>query len=159
MWSTVFSRGEERGGVVARLRRVPVFTGLARREIAMLAEISHRRTYEPGEYIFRKGQPGAAMFVVNRGLVRIFDNDPDGSEVELALVGEEGFFGELALLDDSARSASARAERPSELYAFFRVDLEKFLAGMPQAGLQVYRGLAHVIGERLRATNVQLLNG
>ncbi len=144
--------------MVALLRRVPVFNGLSRREIAMLGEISHCRTYEPGEYIFRKGQPGAAMFVVSRGLVRIVDHDLDGSGVELAQVEEEGFFGELALLDDAPRSASAQAVRSSEIHAFFRVDLENFLAGMPQAGLQVYRGLAHVIGERLRATNVQLLN-
>jgi len=156
MWSAIFGRKEKERDAALLLRQVPVFSGLSRRELAMLVEIGHRRTYESGEYIFRKGQPGAAMFVVNRGLVRILDHGPDG-EVELAEIGGQGFFGELALLDDSPRSASARAETETDLYAFFRVDLEEFLAGFPQTGLQVYRGLAHVIGERLRAMNEQLL--
>ena len=68
------------------------------------------------------------------------------------------FFGELALLDDSPRSASAIASKTTETFAFFRTDLDRLLTAFPQIGLKVYRSLAMIIGSRLRDTNEQLLN-
>jgi len=156
MWSAIFGRKEKERDAALLLRQVPVFSGLSRRELAMLVEIGHRRTYESGEYIFRKGQEGDALYLIESGQVQVVTGPPSDEKV-LAYLGPGNFFGELALLDDSPRSASARAETETDLYAFFRVDLEEFLAGFPQTGLQVYRGLAHVIGERLRAMNEQLL--
>ena len=100
------------------------------------------------------------MFIIKSGEVNIVDPDPDidsGQNI-IATLGENAFFGELALLDDSPRSASAKANTNSEVYAFFRTDLERLLTSSPQIGLQVYRALAMIIGTRLKSTNEQLLN-
>ena len=98
------------------------------------------------------------MFILKSGEISIVDHDPDSSENVIATLDENSFFGELALLDDSPRSASAKATGNSEVYAFFRTDLERLLSSSPQIGLQVYRALAMIIGTRLKSTNDQLLN-
>ena len=161
MWASFIgqsSRRLKKRSMVSFLRSVPLFNSLSKRELLTLNSIAHLRTYQEDEFVFRKGQPGAAMFILKSGEISIVDHDPDSSENVIATLGESSFFGELALLDASPRSASAKANGSSEVYAFFRTDLEKLLSSSPQIGLQVYRALAMIIGTRLKSTNDQLLN-
>jgi len=140
------------------LSSVPLFEKLSGWELRAIADIVHQRTYEEGEFVFRKGQPGAAMFVVTSGEVNIIDHDKDDKETVIATLGENSFFGELALLDDSPRSASALAVGSTEIYAFFRTDLDRLFATAPQIGMVVYRSLAGIIGTRLKVTNEHLFD-
>ncbi len=159
LWSFIFSKSRKRRkDMAAILGRIPLFDQLSRRELRAISDIVHQRTYEEGEFIFRKGQPGAAMFVLTSGEVNIIDHGQDGTETVIATLGENAFFGELALLDDSPRSASAIATANTEIYAFFRTDLDRLFATAPQSGLLVYRSLAGIIGTRLKVTNEQLSN-
>jgi CRP-like cAMP-binding protein len=144
--------------MISFLRSVPLFSSLSKRELLTLNSIAHLRTYQKDEFVFRKGQPGAAMFILKSGEISIVDHDPDSSENVIATLDENSFFGELALLDDSPRSASAKATEDSEVYAFFRTDLERLLSSSPQIGVHLYRALAMIIGTRLKSTNEQLLN-
>jgi CRP-like cAMP-binding protein len=77
-------------------------------------ERRQRRHFEDGEVIFRQGDAGSEMYVVFEGQVRIF-RERDGVETELAELGPDEFFGEMALFDDKPRSASARAVGPVEV--------------------------------------------
>ena len=161
MWASFIGKSNRRlkkQSMISFLRSVPLFNSLSKRELLTLNSIAHLRTYQENEFVFRKGQPGAAMFILKSGEISIVDHEPDSSENVIATLGENSFFGELALLDDSPRSASAKATGHSEVYAFFRTDLEKLLSSSPQIGLQVYRALAMIIGTRLKSTNEQLLN-
>ena len=161
MWASFIwqgSRRQKKRSIISFLRSVPLFSSLSKRELLTLNSIAHLRTYQKDEFVFRKGQPGAAMFIIRSGEINIVDPDPDSGENVIATLGENSFFGELALLDDSARSASAKAVVNSEVYAFFRTDLERLLSSSPQIGLQVYRALSIIIGTRLKSTNEQLLN-
>jgi CRP-like cAMP-binding protein len=161
MWASFIwksNRGQEKRDMIAFLRGVPLFSSLSKRELYTLNSIAHLRTYQEDEFVFRKGQPGAAMFIIRSGAINIVDHDPDSGDNVIATLGANAFFGELALLDDSPRSASARASVNSDVYAFFRTDLERLLNSSPQIGLQVYRALAMIIGTRLKITNEQLFN-
>jgi CRP/FNR family cyclic AMP-dependent transcriptional regulator len=161
MWASFIwqgSRSRKRRSMLNFLRSVPLFSSLSKRELLTLNSIAHLRTYQEDEFVFRKGQPGAAMFIIKSGEINIVDHDPDSGENVIATLDENSFFGELALLDDSPRSASAKARVNSEVYAFFRTDLERLLTSSPQIGLQVYRALAMIIGNRLKSTNEQLFN-
>jgi len=161
MWASFIgqgSRSQKKRNMISFLRNVPLFNSLSKRELLTLNSIAHLRTYQESEFVFRKGQPGAAMFIIKSGKVNIVDPDPDSGENVIATLDENSFFGELALLEDSPRSASAKAAVNSEVYAFFRTDLERLLSSSPQIGLQVYRALALLIGTRLKSTNEQLLN-
>jgi len=158
LWTSIFASGNrsEKLDMISFLRGSPLFTGLTKRELKTVASIAHQRTYQEGEFVFRKGQPGAAMFIINSGEVNIVDHNEDASDTIIATLGKGTFFGELALLDDSPRSASVMASTTTEIYAFFRVDLDRLLTAVPQIGLNVYRALAIIIGNRLKNTNEQL---
>ena len=138
------------------LRQVPLFAGLSKGELKKMARLLHQRTYQPGEVIFREGDPGAGMYVVQRGHVRIVIRLPDGSEKALATLEDKQFFGEMALLEDAPRSASAVAVDRTELLGFFQPDLESLIERDSRLGSRVLWNLAKLMAGRLRATNEAL---
>jgi CRP-like cAMP-binding protein len=161
MWSSFFghnARNRQKHDTLSFLGTVPLFSSLSKRELNTINSIVHQRTYQEEEFIFRKGQPGAAMFIVKSGTVNIIDHDENNQSNALTTLDAHSFFGELALLDDSPRSASAVAAKTTETFAFFRTDLDRLLTAFPQIGLKVYRSLAMIIGNRLKDTNEQLLS-
>ena len=152
-------RKRERDPILRVLRGVPIFEDLSRRELQRLRAILHTRSYKRGEFVFEYGQPGAAMFVIRSGEVAITlpdDDDDPTNDLVLATLTDGQFLGELALLDDSPRSASARCEKATEALAFFRSDLNKLLETDPAIGSKIYKALAVFIGKRLKAMNEQL---
>lgn len=138
------------------LKQIPLFDHLTNRELKTISSLVHHRTYQPGEYIFLKDQPGAAMFIIQRGVVNIVLPEAEGREIHLATLKAGTFVGELALLDNSPRSASAKVVEPTEALAFFRSELNKLLTTYPSIGSKIMRKLALIIGQRLKATNEQL---
>lgn len=138
------------------LKQIPLFDHLTKRELKTISNLVHHRTYRPGEYIFQKDQPGAAMFIIKRGVVNIVLPEAEGREIHLASLKAGTFVGELALLDNSPRSASAKVGEPTEALAFFRSELNKLLTTYPSIGSKIMRKLALIIGQRLKATNEQL---
>lgn len=140
---------------VELLRQVALFDQLSIRELRRLAAIVHKRQYETDEYMFEQGQPGAAMFVVKSGQLSI--TVPGAvTDIQVASLEAGAFVGELALLDDSPRSASARATQPTQALAFFREDLHNLLDTAPRLSSKIYQALALLIGQRLKAMNRQL---
>ena len=93
------------------------------------------------------------MYVILDGQVSIIDPD---SETIFATLEPGDFFGELALLDEEPRSASAIAEIPSRLIGFFRTDLLTLMKRSPELGNKILLNLSRVLGERLRRTNKEL---
>ncbi len=134
------------------LRGLPFFKDLSYWQLRRLDDIVFERNYEAGEYIFSQGQPGAALFIVLEGQVEI-ELFEDGKNYILAKLEKGHFFGELALLDDSPRSASAKALRDTKTIALYRSDLNKMIQVDPQASSLVFRSLATLVGDRLKKTN------
>ena len=93
------------------------------------------------------------MYVILDGSVAITDSD---SKTIFATLKSGDFFGELALLDEEPRSASAIAEEPSRLIGFFRTDLLTLMKRSPELGNKILLNLSRVLGERLRRTNQEL---
>jgi CRP-like cAMP-binding protein len=80
-----------------------------------------------GEILFNRDEPGDAFYVIESGNIRIFTHDEEGRELTLNTLGAEEAFGELALVDNSPRSASASAVGPTTLR---KLDRDSFLAGV-----------------------------
>ena len=96
------------------LRACRLFADIDERSLERCVEAMRQRRSRRGEVIFHAGDPGDALFVVVSGAVKILLPASDGSEAAiLTTIGPGGFFGELALLDDSPRSATAEALEPS----------------------------------------------
>jgi CRP/FNR family cyclic AMP-dependent transcriptional regulator len=110
------------------------------------------RSYQRNEVIFEEGNQGDEMFIIHRGSVRILKKTTGGEEKPLSILGPGEFFGEMALIDNSPRSASAIAEE--EGTQLIVLDESKFIymvQQLPDFSLAIMRKLS----QRLRETNIQ----
>src|SRR5438105_15749026 len=99
----------------ANLRSVPLFASLDSKATAELGEYLTIHDYPKSATIFRNGDPGDAMYLIDVGQVRISITDADGALVTLAELGSGDFFGEMAMLDGHGRSANALATADAAL--------------------------------------------
>ena len=145
----LFFVSDDESEVYALLRATPLFQHLSFRELRQIESILHERDYVPNEIIFEQGEEGLGLYVVRSGRIRVSAVE-NGREREIAVLGRGQFFGELALLDGSPRSAQARAVEQAQLIGFFRPDLEKLLETNPRIAAKFSVELARWIGKRLR---------
>jgi CRP-like cAMP-binding protein len=113
------------------LERNLLFRGLSRETLARLAGLSVRRSYPRDAVIFSQSDPGDALFGVVTGRVRISASTSGGREVFLNIMEPGDTFGEIALLDGRARTASAVATAPSDLMIIQREPFLRLLANEP----------------------------
>jgi CRP-like cAMP-binding protein len=137
------------------LAKIPVFESLTPKELRQVASIVHRRKYDAGEYIVRQNDPGLGMYVIESGDVNVLLEE-NGSTKQLVTLHEGNFFGEIALLDESPRSATVIAHTDAALIGFFRPDLFDIIKKSPAVGLKIVLRLAELIGERLRNSNQEI---
>src|SRR5882762_174556 len=132
------------------LSRVPLFKRLTPQELEKLAEEVDQADYKAGDVIFNERDKGDALYVVETGAVRIWVIDEDVRPVTLAELKPGEFFGELAVLDQGARSTSATAVEDTHLHRLSSVDFQQFLLEHPDIAIDVIRE----IGARMRQTNM-----
>jgi CRP/FNR family transcriptional regulator len=129
-----------------------IFKGLTREELDRVVGIMGMREFKRNEVIFLEGDAGDCFYLVLTGEVRIFKLSPDGREKTLALIGEGDFFGEMALIDSKARSASAGALTKAKLAVLHRDHFNALIYEHPEIALKMIVQLA----ERLRRANQQI---
>jgi CRP/FNR family transcriptional regulator, cyclic AMP receptor protein len=99
-----------------------------------------------GDIVFRQGDKSKIMYIIQRGQVRIFSNF-EGMEKTLALLGPGDFFGEMAMLNNFPRSATAVALTDLKLLVFERPAFEKLVTENFGVALRVIRTLAYRLHE------------
>ncbi|HPO12454.1 MAG TPA: cyclic nucleotide-binding domain-containing protein [Candidatus Hydrogenedentes bacterium] len=129
-------------------RRMELFHGLSPEDVARIFARGSTREYEEGEVVFQKGQPGAEMFVILGGEIRIFDG-----EQEIALLGRGDMFGEMALVSNEPRSAGAAATCTTSLLELSLDDLKKDLPR--EVSLQLLVNIIITLSDRLRRANAE----
>ena len=138
---------------MAMLARAPVFAGLPRRLLGRLAVQLFEKRYAPGEVVFQQGDPGKGLFVVLDGEIEIV-RETAHDEQRLASFGASTAFGELALIDDLPRSATARATKPSRLLILYRSHFETLVAGDKTIALVVMQNLLRTLAGYVRTASV-----
>jgi CRP/FNR family cyclic AMP-dependent transcriptional regulator len=138
--------------VAPLLHRLPLFRDLPAEDIEALAQIAQRRRVECDTVLFFEGDPGDAAYIVLAGCVDLVLQDLEGNQLLLQQVAAGGYFGEMALLDEKARSATAIVAEDSDLIAIPR---ERFLAYL-QERLTMMQRLLRLMSERLRAADAKI---
>lgn len=130
------------------LKNVVLFKDLSMRDLAVVDQMFHARHYLADEVIFDEGEEGQGLFVVLTGRVKItLPADVDTVLIEL---GPGAFFGEVALLDQSVRTAQARAIEDAEIVALFRTEFYSLLETHSSIASRISFQLARVLAARLR---------
>ena len=109
------------------LKTVPIFAEVVAEDIFLLSEISKVIECRSNTELFKEGDPGKEFFVVKRGTIGIYKN-----QVLIAEVEEKDCFGEMAIVEHRARSATAKTQEPSELIIFDRSDFLKLMMSQPR---------------------------
>ena len=134
------------------LQLVPFFNNLSPNEASNLAKRLIPRRFSAGQIIFHHGDPGGLMYIISKGKVKITYSTPEGQEAMLAIFGTGDFFGELALLDDSPRSATVEALEPTETLTLHREEFMRHIRSNPDFSLHVLSTLA----KHIRRLNNQI---
>jgi CRP/FNR family cyclic AMP-dependent transcriptional regulator len=130
------------------LKNVVLFKDLSMRELAMVNSMMHERRYIADEVIFDEGEEGQGLFLVLSGRVKI--TLPAHVDQVLIELGPGAFFGEVALLDSSIRTAQARAIEDSQIVALFRTEFYSLLDTHSAIASRISFQLAKVLAARLR---------
>ena len=137
---------------LAFLRRIHLFEGINKRSLIHVLESLQERTYLKGETIFAQGDIGRALFLVFSGKISLarLDSATQKSET-IAEVHPGEFFGEMALLEEMPRTATACALEETRVFILLKIKLESLLFGRPKIGVVIASQLARIMSARLRA--------
>jgi CRP/FNR family cyclic AMP-dependent transcriptional regulator len=139
---------------IETLRTVPLFESLTEREATALCAMLQTLDCQPQHVLFRAGDAGDSMYLIESGKICISMNSADGHELTIAELSAGDFFGEMAMLDGKPRSARATALEPSRLATLSREHFLSFVQGNAQVATEMLSALAH----RLRRTDELLQN-
>jgi CRP/FNR family cyclic AMP-dependent transcriptional regulator len=137
------------------LATIPIFKELNASDHETLATLWQKRSLSEGQILFRRGESGNSMFVIEQGVVEItvpVANQEKENRVAVLHAGQ--FIGELSLVDGLPRTASATALEDCELWEMKREDFRTFLTKRPEVAF----AMVGEIGKRLRATNEQVMH-
>ena len=134
------------------LRTVPIFAELSDADIASLARLATRRRYPKDTVVFFENEEGDFFFMILEGRIKVTILGDDGREVILSILGPGDFFGEMALLDNEPRSATAIAIEDSELISLHRTDFQTVLTD----NRSITSALIKILSQRLRHANQQI---
>jgi CRP-like cAMP-binding protein len=140
----------EREELVARIQ---LFSGLRPAALRLVAQVAVEERHPQGATIFRHGDVGEKLYVIVEGRVRITREMQGMGEEALAIVGPGEVFGEMALLDDSVRSADARVHERCRLLAIHRDAFEELLFVHKDLAYEVLWNVVRMLTKRLRETN------
>jgi CRP/FNR family cyclic AMP-dependent transcriptional regulator len=125
------------------LRRCSLFAHADADTLETVARTLRRRRFKRNGVIFHQGDPGDSLFIVETGRVKVVVLSSEGDEdAIIATLGPGMFFGELALLDGAARSASAIAVEPSEILILDRASFDHLIDTQPRFRRAVLAALA-----------------
>jgi CRP-like cAMP-binding protein len=137
---------------VAFLRNMRLFRNVDDADLATFAGSLREQPLRRGQILFREGDHGDEMVLVRAGSIVVSKAVTGRIEQVLARMGPGDFFGEMALFDRSARSATIQADTEVTLLVLDRDALARLTTESPRAAAAFFQSLVHVFIERLRAS-------
>ena len=133
-------------GLYELVSRVPLFACVNDLDMEKIVAITHHKTYSRGQFLFQQGDAGDEFLVVVEGRLKITFLHKDGRELTLAMLGPYQSLGEVSLIDDEPRSASAVALSPLCVLSINKRDFRALLESSPAICI----ALLATMGRRMR---------
>jgi CRP/FNR family cyclic AMP-dependent transcriptional regulator len=130
---------------VQALKRAPLFEGLSRKELVLLARVTEDLEVPAGKVLCREGQTGQEFFVIVEG-----KTDVTSKGKRVATRGDGDFVGEIALLEDTKRTATVTAKTPLRLFVLTRRDFRQLVNENRSVERKVMQALARRVVELSR---------
>lgn len=124
------------------LKQVSLFSGLDQTDLDVIELQTKVKRYRKHTVIIERGDESSSLYLLLSGRVKVYVADEGGKEIVLCELGPGDHFGELALVSESARTASVMALTDCEARLLTKVAFQQFLAERPSVALQLIRNLA-----------------
>jgi CRP-like cAMP-binding protein len=134
------------------LKSVSLFSTLNDNEIQTISKIAILKDYYKNCIVFQEGEIGDSLYCILSGKVKVSLFDDDGKEYILEIIGKDGFFGELSLIDELPRSANVITSENSVFLIIHRKDFIKLLFENPSISISILKTLSR----RLRAADERI---
>lgn len=141
------------------LKKTVLFKDLTTFEIIKVNKVTKTKSYAADEIVFKEGTIGDSLYIVKKGSVRVTkmgEPGAGGEEKVLAILNTWDHFGEIALVDHQARSATIIANEDTELIQLKEEDFQKLLVEDKEIALKFYKSFVKALCTRLRDTNESL---
>ena len=135
------------------LAQIGLFNGVPPSHLKRVVAIGVEETYATGAKVFEEGEVGDKLYIILEGAIRISRFVPGMGEEALAVHRPGAAFGEMALIDDEARSATAVCHERCRLFVINRKDLEDLLFVDRDLAYELLWNFVRTLSRRLRATN------
>jgi len=129
------------------LQKIPLFKDLEAADLTNLSQVLKPKEFRKDQTILRRDEPGNALYMINRGKVKVVLYGESGREIILSILKDNDFFGEMALLDGAPRSASVVAVEPSKLFVLERSDFLEQVMKSPKIGLNIMAEMSRRLRE------------
>ncbi len=138
------------------LREVKLFRGLKTEALERIARLASEEHHARGTKVFQHGDAGDKLYLILEGKIRISRDVPGMGEEALAILGPGQVFGEMALLDESPRSADARAHERCRVLTIAKDGFDDLLFMDKDLAYEVLWSMVNMLASRLRETNDKL---
>jgi len=145
------------------LSQADIFEDLTKTQLELIASICNERHYQADDVLFEENTPGDEMYIIANGEIQILvdpallDETDSSGAMTIATVRRGQSFGEVALVDEGLRSASARCSRQdTHLIVIPRDKLMLLCDTYPQLGYKLMRNLAADLAMKIRHTDLQV---
>ena len=135
------------------LAAIDMFSGLPATHLRRVVDIGVEEAYKSSATIFAEGSPGDKFYLIVEGAVRISRVIPGMGEEALAVLRAGNYFGEMSLIDDASRSATAMCHEKCRLFVVNRKDLEDLLFVDRDLAYELLWNWVRTLSRRLRSTN------
>jgi len=137
------------------LKKIEMFEGLTVAELAAVGSVTEDVYYQPGEVVIKRGDMGETMYLIIDGEVSVHIGDESGKEIEVDRIREGDYFGEMALFENVARSATIRTETESRLLMLHKQEFNEIVREYPQIALTICK----VLSSRIRTLHEKIKKG
>lgn len=137
-------------GRLGALKNSPLFEGVSDAEIESLESLFEEKRIPEGKTVFVENMPGESLYLIEQGTIKISKMLAESDEKILVILGPDDFFGEMAILERTPRSATARVAEDASLLSLQRKDFEALCEGSPKLGLKLMRNIIRTFTRRIR---------
>src|ERR1700694_2097525 len=134
------------------IKKIDFFAGLDDKILNKISDACIVRQFTKNETIVRQGEMGLGLYIIARGRVKV-DREQGGARTQVAELGPEQFFGDMALLDNKPRSATVTGLEDAECLLLTRDSFVRLMNKYPEIPIR----MAKVLAERLREANAKIV--
>lgn len=128
------------------LKKIAIFSGLGVSELGAIATVTETAQFPANKTVIKEGEPGEEVFLIIAGAVSVHKQGNEKKEIQLDAMKEGDYFGEMALFEETERSATIRTTAPSRFLILHKQEFNELVREYPRIALQICTALS----QRLR---------